>query len=176
MEKQSRNLDRIVGAWADNGQDLYTTIGIKCEYDLGQVTTRVRKAVIRAMRTGVLGSTTGMGANVFQVLSGAYDLKWTCASVNGSHFRTNFENKAMYESCCAILSISPSLRGRNARQYIHSSNNGMHSWSWYGGVGALEQVYADTVGFEDKETREEAINLLSAGGTITQTWIDSRPR
>jgi hypothetical protein len=176
MEKQC-DLRNVAGAWVETGHTGFVRVAVKAEYNLGAVTPRVRRVVVNALRTGVIGSTGGLAANVFTVVSNAFGLKYVCASKEGRHFYTNFNDKDFYDSVVAIVALDGSTRrGRDASSYVSSYRNSIVTWSWRGGPLIVQEVYKRTIGYKDKKIREDAIDFLCANGKLVNTWIDNSPR
>ena len=150
-------------------------IAVKAEFDFSLVTPAVKKKVIVGVRTGVLDSTGGMAAIVYRALCDAFGLKYVCASYSGSGLYTNFNDWAFYEACVAAYNLTAS-NGRNGDRYVSNYGGGITCWSWRAKDQMTRNLFAETVGYEDKERREEAIDFLSKGKTLTQTWIDKNPR
>jgi len=176
MEKQC-DLRNVAGAWVETGHTDFVRVAVKAEYNLGRVTPRVRRAVVNALRTGVIGSTGGLAANVFTVVSNAFGLKYVCASKEGKHFYTNFNDEAFYGSVVAIvaLELSPN-RSRDASSYVSGYHDRIVTWSWRGGPLLVQEVYKQTIGYKDKKIREDAIDFLCGNGKLVNTWIDNSPR
>ena len=86
---------------------------------------------------------------------------------------TNFRTPEFYEACVAAYNLTS---GTNGDRYIQDYNGSLHCWSWRAKDSITRNIFAETVGLEDKELREEAIDLLSTGGKLTQTWLDKQPR
>lgn len=175
-KKVSTMLHRITGAWVETGHEHFVRVALKCEYDFSKLTPRVKKVVIKALRYGVIGTSGGMAANAFRVVSDAYHLKYVLASKSGHYFYASFNNKAFYESIVAVMSLQDNLRGRDVRLHIHNYRGSIASWAWSGGPVVVQEIYKSTIGYPDKELREEAINFLSEGGLLVNTWVDKNPR
>lgn len=174
--KESSQLHRISGAWVERGHEEFTRVAIKCEYDLSKVTPRVKTAIIKALRTGVIGTHRGMAANVFGVVSEAYGLKYVLASNRGRYFYSNFSIDSFYESIVAVMSLQDNWKNRDVQHYINKYNNRITSWQWGGGATIVREIYANVIGYPDKELREEAIDFFSEGGKLVHTWVDKNPR
>lgn len=169
-------LRRISGAWTESSKhSKFMRMAVKAEFDCSQVTPAVKKKVIVGLRSGVLDSTGGLAAIVFTTLSDAFGLKYVCASYTGSGMYTNFYTKTFYEACVATYNLT-ATHGRHGSRYVSDYHDRINCWSWKARDSITRNIFAETVGLEDKELREEAIDLLSTGGKLTQTWIDKRPR
>ena len=167
-----KTLRKIAGTWNEKGQSQFTRMAVKCEYDLSMVTPAVKKKVIEALRTGVLGSTGGLAAMVYRVMSDAFELKYVCASCTGQQLYTNFVNDEFYDALVATYNLT---HNGNGDRYVHRYARNIHCHSWNAQDAITRNLYADTIGYEDKEVREKAIDFLSEGGKFTQTWIDKNP-
>lgn len=174
-----KNLSKISGAWTDSRKHAkFMRIAIKSEFDLKLVTPVIKKKVIVGVRTGVLDSTGGMAAIVYRVLSDGFGLNYVCASHTGGGLFTNFQHKEFYEALVATYNLTHT-GGRTNQQgsrYVRHWNAAIQCWSWAAQAGVTRNLYEEAIGFADKEVREEAINFLTEGGVLTQTWIDRRPR
>lgn len=171
-----KTLRKIAGAWNEKGQSQYTRMAVKCEYDLSLVTPAVKKKVIEGLRTGVLGSTGGLAAMVFRVMNDAFELKYVCASYTGKTLYTNFVHKEFYEALVATYNLTNNgNRPFRGDRYVHNYSSTIQCYSWNAQDAITRNLFKDTVGLEDKELREKAIDFLSEGGKFTQTWIDNNP-
>ena len=168
-----KSLRKISGAWTEKGQSQFMRLGVRAEYDFSLVTPRIQRPVIKGIRTGVLNSTGGQAASVYRVLCEAFGLKYVCASKNGQRLYTNFNNMKFYEACIALNSLV-SKNGRGG-QYIHSYAKSIVCHSWLAKDQATRNLFSETIGFPDKELREEASDFLSSGNKLVQTWVDRNP-
>ncbi len=166
-----KTLDKVSGAWIERGQAPYMRMAVKAEYDFGAISSRIKKPIILGVRTGVLSSTQGQAASVYRVLCEAFGLKYVCASKNGGHMYTNFSHQKFYESCEALAGLTRTRGGR----YVHQYKSRIVSHNWRAKDESTRNVFEETIGFADKERREEAIDFLCSGGILTQTWIDHNP-
>lgn len=173
-----KTLQKVSGAWIERGQGKYMRMGVKAEYDFSLISSRVKKPVIIGLRTGVLSTTSGQAASIYRVICEAYNLKYVCASKTGGQMYTNFVDNMFYEAALALYGITDTSHdgyNRSASNYIHKGNIGITCWSWKAKDESTRNIFAETIGFPDKERREEAINFFSEGGKLTQTWIDDNP-
>lgn len=167
------SLRRISGAWTERGQAQFMRIGVKAEYDFSLVKPRLRKPIIQGIRTGVLNSTGGQAASVYRVLCGAFGLKYVCASKNGERLYTNFKDETFYEACIALNSLVD--KHHQGRSYVNMYKQSIVCHNWKAKDEATRNLFSETIGFPDKERREEAIDFLCSSGKLTQTWVDQNP-
>ena len=177
MKKEVTTLDKVSGAWTESRQhSKFMRVAVKAEFDMSTVTPAVKKKVITGVRTGVLDSTGGMAAIVYRVLCDGFNLKYVCASHTGGGLYSNFSDKEFYDALVATFALTNPKMNTGSGRYVSQYRQGIRCWSWRAQAGVTRNLFEETVGFEDKETREEAINFLTEGGVLTQTWIDKRPR
>lgn len=170
------SLRRMSGAWTETAQHAkFMRIAVKAEFDCSLVTPAVKKKVIKGLRTGVLDSTGGLASIVFKTLSDAFGLKYVCASYTGQGMYTNFRTEAFYQACVAMYNLTTTYNLNGHRQ-INDFNGRLNCWTWMAKDEMTRNIYEETIGFEDKKIREKAIDFLSTGGTLTQTWIDRQPK
>lgn len=171
-------LSKFSGAWVERGQGKYMRMGVKAEYDFSLISSRVKKPIIIGLRTGVLSTTSGQAASIFRVMCEAYNLKYVCASRTGGQMYTNFIDDTFYEAALALYGLTDTSHNgynRKSSTYVHRGKSMISCWSWSAQDEATRNIFAETIGFPDKERREEAINFFSEGGKLTQTWIDDNP-
>lgn len=171
-----KTLQKISGSWIEKGQGPYMKMAVKAEYDFSKISSRTKRAVIKALRTGVLNSVRGQAASVFHVVCEAFGLKYVCASRTGHTMYTNFFDQKFYEACEALNGLTmPKNHRRNSVTYMHKYNEHIASYYWHGKDEATANLFEEVMGFPDKEIREKAIDFLAEGGILAQTWIDQNP-
>ena len=126
-----KNLSNVMGAWADKGVEEYARIAVKCEFDLSQVSPIVKRKCIKALRSGVLDSTQGKTATVFQVICGAFGLQYVCASRTGATLYVSFIN---HEFGKALTTLNKLVHSKKSRAYasldVRTYGGFMRCWNW----------------------------------------------
>ena len=173
MKKDSPRLaDYTAGAWVQNECKPFVKIGIRCDFDLSLVTPRVRSKVIQGLRTGVLDSVGGSAKAVFIALSDAYNLRWCCASLNGSFVISGFRHAEFAQQLIAANAL---VRGGAAPSTAYLYGNGFYLYNWRAQTNVARNLFQQIFGDDDKELREKAIDFLSEKGILTHSWIDNNP-
>lgn len=168
-----RLADDTAGAWVRNDCKKFVKIGIRCDFDLSLVTPRVRSKVIQGIRTGVLDSVGGSAKAVFCALSDAYNLRWCCASLNGSYVVGGFRHHEFEQQLIAANSLL--RRGALSELYPWLEGRGFYLYYWRAQTTVARNLFQQIFGDDDKELREKAIDFLSEGGLLTHSWIDNNP-
>lgn len=168
-----KTLDKISGAWAEKSQASFLRLAVKAEYDFSQVSSRIRKSIITGLRTGVIGTTSGKSCAVYRVICSAFGLKYVCASKTGRRLYTNFNDEKFFAACKALNSLTSA--GSSPHSYMHMYQESIVCWAWDAKDEATRNIFSETIGYADKEVREDAIDFLCSGGKLEQTWIDHNP-